>query len=133
LVLAQQYGFPSVGRTDPSPALLAGLDPAHDKIDFVWAEIDPIPLGPRSAQHILGLSPAQFVGPAQPSPIIYYMICILYCVLYYLYLDIYIEKLINFFENYFKKICEFVVILLLYFDQYRFVFLYCKDTNPVLK
>jgi len=32
-----------------------------------------------------------------------------------------------------SKICEFVVILLLYFDQYRFVFLYCKDTNPVLK
>jgi len=27
----------------------------------------------------------------------------------------------------------FSVILLLYFDQYRFVFLYCKDTNPVLK
>jgi len=32
-----------------------------------------------------------------------------------------------------SKICDFVVILLLYFDQYRFVFLYCKDTNPVLK
>ena len=27
----------------------------------------------------------------------------------------------------------FYVILLLYFDQYRFVFLYRKDTNPVLK
>ena len=27
----------------------------------------------------------------------------------------------------------FSVILLLYFDQYRFVFLYCKDTNPILK
>jgi hypothetical protein len=25
-----------VGRTDPSPALLAGLVPAHDKTDFVW-------------------------------------------------------------------------------------------------
>ena len=32
-----------------------------------------------------------------------------------------------------SKICNSVVILLLYFDQYRFVFLYCKDTNPVLK
>ena len=32
-----------------------------------------------------------------------------------------------------SKICDFVVILLLYFDQYRFVFLYCKDINPVLK
>jgi len=32
-----------------------------------------------------------------------------------------------------KTIWDFVVILLLYFDQYRFVFLYCKDTNPVLK
>jgi len=28
--------FPPVGRTDPSPALLAGLVPAHDKTDFVW-------------------------------------------------------------------------------------------------
>ena len=27
----------------------------------------------------------------------------------------------------------FSVILLLYFGQYRFVFLYCKDTNPILK
>jgi hypothetical protein len=71
--------FPPVGRTDPSPALLAGLVPAHDKIDFVWAEIDPIPLGPRSAQ---------------PNPIICYMLCILYCVLYYLYL-IYIYRIIN--------------------------------------
>ena len=26
-----------------------------------------------------------------------------------------------------SKICDFVVILLLYFDQYRFVFLYCKS------
>jgi len=61
--------FPSVGRTDPSPALLAGLVPAHDKTDFVWAEIDPIPLGPRLAQ---------------PSPIIYYILCILYvfCIIY---------------------------------------------------
>jgi len=33
----------------------------------------------------------------------------------------------------FQKICDFVVILFLYFDQYRFVFLYCNDTNPVLK
>jgi len=28
--------FPPVGRTDTSPALLAGLVPAHDKTDFVW-------------------------------------------------------------------------------------------------
>jgi hypothetical protein len=105
--------FPSMGRTDPSPALLAGLVPAHDKTDFVWAEIDQMPLGPRSAQHILGLSPAQFVGPAQPNPIIYYILCILYCVLHYLYLDIYIEKLINFFENYSKKyviFCKFITV-----------------------
>jgi hypothetical protein len=27
----------------------------------------------------------------------------------------------------------FSAILLLHFDQYRFVFLYCKDTNPVFK
>ena len=32
-----------------------------------------------------------------------------------------------------SKICDFVVILLLYFDQYQFVFLYCKDINLVLK
>ena len=32
-----------------------------------------------------------------------------------------------------QRICDFSVILVLYFGQYRFVFLYCKDTNPVLK
>jgi len=32
-----------------------------------------------------------------------------------------------------SKIWDFVVILLLYFGQYRLAFLYCKDTNPVLK
>jgi len=39
----------------------------------------------------------------------------------------------KFFKKYFKKICDFFVKFLLHFDQYRFVFLYCKDTNPALK
>ena len=33
----------------------------------------------------------------------------------------------------FQRIYDFFVILLLYFGQYQFVFLYCKDPNPVLK
>jgi len=32
-----------------------------------------------------------------------------------------------------KKYVIFFVKFLLHFDQYRFVFLYCKDTNPALK
>jgi hypothetical protein len=32
-----------------------------------------------------------------------------------------------------KKKCDFPQNFLLHLDQYRFVFLYCKDTNPVLK
>ena len=36
-------------------------------------------------------------------------------------------------KNYFQKIYEFLQIFLLYFSQYQFVFLYCKDTNSVLK
>jgi len=32
-----------------------------------------------------------------------------------------------------KYICDFLIYFLLHFDQYQFVFLYCKDTNPVLK
>jgi hypothetical protein len=43
------------------------------------------------------------------------------------------EKINKFFKNYFKKICDFLQIVLLCFNQYRFVFLYCKDTNLVLK
>jgi hypothetical protein len=43
------------------------------------------------------------------------------------------KKIKKVLQKSFQKICDFVVILLLYFDQYRFVFLYCKDTNPVLK
>jgi len=35
-------------------------------------------------------------------------------------------------KNLFQKFVIFQVFLL-YFDQYWFVFLYCKDTNPVLK
>jgi hypothetical protein len=31
-------------------------------------------------------------------------------------------------KKFFSKICDFP----LYFDQYRFVFLYCKDTTSVL-
>jgi hypothetical protein len=38
----------------------------------------------------------------------------------------------KFFKNYFKKICDFSQIFLLHFNQYQFVFLYCKDTNLVL-
>ena len=34
---------------------------------------------------------------------------------------------------FFQKICDFSHIFLLNFNQYRFVFLYYKDTNPVLK
>jgi hypothetical protein len=37
------------------------------------------------------------------------------------------------FKNYFKKNLWFSANFLLHFDQYCFVFLYCKDTNPVLK
>jgi hypothetical protein len=36
-------------------------------------------------------------------------------------------------QKLFKKNLWFSANLLLHFDQYRFVFLYCKDTNPVLK
>jgi len=42
-------------------------------------------------------------------------------------------KKIKFFKNYFLKKYDFPQKILLHFDQYRFVFLYCKDTNPVLK
>ena len=41
-----------------------------------------------------------------------------------------------FFQNSKKNLSKnlwFSAISLLYLDQYRFVFLYCKDTNPVLK
>ena len=38
-----------------------------------------------------------------------------------------------FFTNYFKRICDFLQIFLVHFKQYWFVFLYYKDTNPVLK
>jgi len=43
------------------------------------------------------------------------------------------KKINKFFKNYFKKMCDFSQIFLLHFNQYWFVFLYCKDTNPVLK
>jgi hypothetical protein len=36
-------------------------------------------------------------------------------------------------QKLFLKKCDFLQNFLLHFDQYRFVFLYCKDTNPVLK
>jgi hypothetical protein len=39
----------------------------------------------------------------------------------------------NFLQKLFQKICDFPQIFLLYFDQYWFVYLYCKDTNLVLK
>jgi len=42
-------------------------------------------------------------------------------------------KKIKFFKKNLKKKCDFPQFFLLHFDQYRFVFLYCKDTNPVLK
>jgi hypothetical protein len=37
------------------------------------------------------------------------------------------------YKNLFKKFVIFSYMFLLHFDQYWFVFLYCKDTNPVLK
>jgi hypothetical protein len=59
----------------PSSAFRVGSGPEEKYQIFV---------GPGSAQHILGLSPAQLVGPAQPSPfnIIYY---ILYCFVLFIY------------------------------------------------
>ena len=33
----------------------------------------------------------------------------------------------------FQKIYDFLVYVLLHFDHYWFIFLYCKDTNPILK
>jgi hypothetical protein len=42
-------------------------------------------------------------------------------------------KKIKFFKKKFKKKCDFPQFFLLHFDQYRFVFLYFKDTNPILK
>jgi uncharacterized membrane protein len=62
-----------------------------------------------------GLSPATWaqLGPAQKKTII--------------------NKKIKILQKLFQRICDFSVILLLYFGQYRFVFLYCKYTNPVWK
>jgi hypothetical protein len=91
-ILAQKGNISFLGRDRPNP---------------FWAEIGPTPFG---------LSPAQLVGPDQPSPfnIVYYI----YYILYYLYIYIYIyEKIIKILQKkLFKKICDFVVILLLYFD-----------------
>jgi len=39
----------------------------------------------------------------------------------------------NFLQRIISKNLWFFANLLLHFDQYCFVFLYCKDTNPVLK
>ena len=36
-------------------------------------------------------------------------------------------------KNLSKNICDFIVYCSIYFAQYWFVFLYRKDTNPVLK
>jgi hypothetical protein len=76
LVLGQTCSGPvsfvaGSGWSWPSSAFRVGFGPEEKYQIFV---------GPGSAQRILGLSPAQFVGPAQPNPIIYYMLCILYCV-----------------------------------------------------
>ena len=66
-----------MGQTDSGPSLLSGPGPAQKKIgDFV---------GPRSAQSLLGLSPAQLFGPARPSPP-----NIIYIILFLYYLYIYI-------------------------------------------
>jgi len=61
----------------PSPAFWAGSSPEEKYQIFV---------GPRSAQHILGLSPAQFVGPAQPSQFILYIMYIILCFVLYIYI-----------------------------------------------
>jgi hypothetical protein len=58
------------GGSWPIPAFWAGSGPEEKYQIFV---------GPRSAQHILGLSLAQFIGPTQPIYIIYYV--------YYIYIN----------------------------------------------
>jgi len=57
----------------------------------LWAEIGPIHFWAEIGPTLFGLSPAQSVGPDQPSPfnIIYYI----YYILYYLYIYIYMKKL----------------------------------------
>ena len=62
-----------MGQANPGPARSSG--PEED--NSIWAEIGPPPFG---------LSPAQLVGPDQPSPfnIIYYI----YYILYYIYIYI---------------------------------------------
>jgi hypothetical protein len=63
-----------VDQTDSGPALLSGPGLAWTKKENCWAEIGPT---------LLGLSPAQLVGSAQPSP----LNIILYII--YIYLEIY--------------------------------------------
>ena len=75
-----------------------------------------------SPVHVAGLSPAQYM-----------LVCILLGRSrhsFFLGQVWPIRKKIS--KNYFKKLWCFAN-LLLHFDQYRFVFLYCKDTNPVWK
>jgi hypothetical protein len=66
-------------------------------------------LGPAHPRRLAGSSPAIWAGLG-PAP-----------------------KKKLFFTNYLKRICDFLQIFLLHFEQYWFVFLYCKDTNTVLK
>jgi hypothetical protein len=71
-------------RVLAQPCLLGRVWPRREYF-FFWAEIGPIHFG---------LSPAQSVGPDQPSPfnIIYYI----YYILYYLYIYIYEKNYKNF-------------------------------------
>jgi len=89
LVLAQLVLL--MGQADPSPSLPSGPGLAQKRILF---------FGPRSAQSILGrnrpntfgLSPAQSVGPDQPSPFNIILYIYIYYILYYLYICIYMKN-----------------------------------------
>ena len=76
------------GGSWPNPVFWAGSGPeenvsflGRDRPNPVWAEIGPT---------ILGLSPAQWFGPAQPDLILYFIYIYIYYILYYLYIYIYI-------------------------------------------
>ena len=64
-----------------------------------WAEIGPT---------LLGLSPAQLFGSAQPD-LILYIIYIIFCIIY---IYIYMKKLRKFSKNIFKNIVDFSAFVL---------------------
>ena len=77
----------------------------------MWAEIGPIHSWAEVGPTLFGLSPTQSVGPDQPSP--FNIIYIIFCIIY---IYIYMKKIIKILQKIIKNICDFVVILLLYFD-----------------